>query len=74
MRFILGIVVGCLLTVGAAYVHDAASPDAPTEVAVASTADGRVVNWDVVNHDLRGLNGWVQSQWAWLSGKLNKAG
>ena len=74
MRFILGIIVGCLLTVGVAYVHDAASSDAPTEVAVASPADGRVVNWDVVNHDLRGLNGWVQSQLAWLSGKLNRAG
>lgn len=76
MRFVLGIIVGILLTVGFAYVHDAATPGAPTEVAAvaAADADGRMVNWDVVNRDLRGVNGWVRSQWAWLSGKLNKAG
>ncbi len=75
MRFILGIIVGCLLTVGFAYVHDAAVPDAPTETAAAvADADGHMVNWSVVNHDLHGLDGWVHTQWAWISGKLNKDG
>ena len=73
MRFIIGVIVGCLLTVGAAYVHDAGTSDTVTEAAAVDVS-GRMVNWAVVNHELSGLNGWVHSQWAWISGKLNKAG
>ena len=72
MRFIFGIIVGCLLTVGIAYVHDAGEPVGVT--AEAAATDGRMVNWEVVNHNLRGVNGWVQAQWSWISGQFNKAG
>ena len=78
MRFIFGIIVGCLLTVGAAYVHDASIANGPDTVATdaggAATADGRMVNWSVVDRNMRGVNGWVQSQWAWISTRFNHAG
>ena len=79
MRFILGIVVGSLLTVGVAYVHDAAEPG-PATVAVVEdgtvpAAQGeRMVNWTVVDRELRGVNVWVQGQWAWITSQLNRAG
>ena len=78
MRFLFGIVVGCLLTIGAAYVHDAAMPSGPTPVVaegevVASVSDGRMVNWAIVSHDVQGVNGWVRTQWAWLTAKINKS-
>jgi hypothetical protein len=40
MRFILGIIIGCAITVGAAYVVDATSSSGPDAK--------QMVNWDVV--------------------------
>jgi hypothetical protein len=74
MRFLSGIIVGCLLTVGVAYVHDLSQPASPTTVVTDEGAEGRMVNWAVVNHSLHGVNGWMQTQWAWISGRLNHAG
>ncbi len=78
MRFVFGIIVGCLLTVAVAYVHDAAVPAGPVSAATdpaigAAVSDGRMVNWEVVSHDLQGVNGWVQTQWAWINAKFNKS-
>lgn len=45
MRFILGLIVGVVLTVGGAYFHDANLAPAP----LGSPGGGQIVNWDVVD-------------------------
>lgn len=64
MRFITGLVVGVLLTVGTAYVVDsvraAPGPD--------HAGNERMVNWDVVNTNMRGLSTSVQETWTKLVG------
>ena len=61
MRFVTGIIVGMILTVGVAYVtdsmHTAPGPDAP-----------RMVNWGVVSDNLKGLSIDVQAGWDHLVG------
>lgn len=50
MRFIIGIIVGIAVTIGAAYVHDRrvyGEAQTPTEPP-AAVADGQIVNWDVL--------------------------
>lgn len=50
MRFIIGIIIGAALTIGAAYVHDQRAyggTDAPLEPP-AAVADGQIVNWEVL--------------------------
>lgn len=61
MRFVFGIVIGALLLVGAAYVHDALIDPAQNPAA------RPMVNWDVVSEDLRSLNTWLHDQWEWLN-------
>lgn len=68
MRFVLGIVIGALLVVGAAYVHDAAIDPAQ------NPAVRPMVNWDVVSETLRSLNGWFHQQWEWLNQQLHGSG
>jgi hypothetical protein len=52
MRFLFGLIVGVLIAIGAAYVHDAT---------VASSMSGpditgaRMVNWDAVSHSFNRL-------------------
>ncbi len=66
MRFILGIVVGALLVIGAAYVHDAAIDPAR------DAASQRMVNWEAVSVNLRGIGGWLSDEWEWLTTKLHR--
>lgn len=68
MRFIVGIIVGALLVIGAAYVHDSAIDTARTPTAQT------LVNWPAVSESLRGLNGWLQDQIGWLSQQLHRGG
>ena len=56
MRMFFGIIVGVVLTIGAAYVSDSIRTERP------------VVNWDVVNHGLKALSSTVQGGWARLTG------
>ncbi len=63
MRFITGLIVGVLLTIGTAYVSDATR--------VPSGRDGatpRMVNWDVVSANMQGLSNDVREAWAHLVG------
>ena len=64
MRFITGIIVGIAITFGVAYVvdsvHSAPGPD--------GSAARRMVNWDVVGDDMRGLSTGMQDLWARLKG------
>ena len=63
MRFITGLVVGVLLTVGAAYVSDATRTP--------SGRDGEIrqmVNWNVVSANMRDLSSNAREAWARLVG------
>ena len=64
MRFILGLLVGCMLTIGTAYVVDAMR-SAPGE---GEQAGRQMVNWAVVNENMRGLSTDVQETWARVVG------
>lgn len=68
MRFILGIVVGAVLLIGAAYIHDSSIDPAKDPSARA------MVNWEVVSQNMRGLNGWLHDQLGWLNEKLRRSG
>jgi hypothetical protein len=60
MRFILGIIVGCAITVGAAYVADATS---------SSAAAGKpMVNWDVVAKNFSSVTALAREGWKKISG------
>jgi hypothetical protein len=56
MQMLLGMILGALLTVGAAFVYDSSTGRAANGLTVAS-ADGHAptVNWDVVSHDCDGM-------------------
>jgi hypothetical protein len=56
MRFILGIIVGFAITVGVAYVTDATS------------ADGKMVNWDVVAKHVDTLTTLAKEGWRKITG------
>lgn len=64
MRFLSGVVMGVALTFGTAYVVDT--------MRSAPGLDGkearRMVNWDVVGVEMRGLSTGVQDLWARLAG------
>jgi hypothetical protein len=56
MQIILGMILGVLITIGAAFVCDTTTGRAANGLTVASV-DGRapIVNWDVVSHDWDGM-------------------
>jgi hypothetical protein len=65
MRFAVGVIVGVLITIAAAYLRDAALP---------SGAEGRpMVNWDVVDRSVHDLSETVRDQWARLVGGVRRA-
>ena len=64
MRFLFEIVVGILLTVGSAYLFDATRKgEGP------NGADRQIVNWDVVQAQLKILSGNIQDGWSRLTGR-----
>ena len=56
MQILLGMILGVLITVGAAFVYDSSSGRVANALTVAS-AEGHapVVNWDEVSHDCDGM-------------------
>ncbi len=64
MRFVLGIIVGILLTVGSAYVFDQTHKSDGTEGAV----EKHMVNWDVVQDELKSLSTGIHDGWDRLTG------
>ena len=64
MRMFFGIILGIILTVGAAFVSDKVRNTSGGE----GTFDRPMVNWDVVNHGIKGLSSTVQDGWARLTG------
>jgi len=59
MRLILGIIIGCALTVGGAYVADAMAPPA---------AGSKMVNWDVVAKNLDTVATMAREGWKKITG------
>jgi hypothetical protein len=65
MRFAVGLIVGVLITIAAAYLRDAALPSGP---------EARpMVNWDVVDRSVHDLSETVRDQWARLVGGVRRA-
>ena len=64
MRMFFGIIVGIILTIGAAFVSDRIRNTSGGE----GTFERPVVNWDVVNHGVKALSATVQGGWARLTG------
>jgi hypothetical protein len=56
MRMFFGIIIGIVLTIGAAKVYDSIRSERP------------VVNWDVVNDGMKAVSSTVQGGWARLTG------
>jgi hypothetical protein len=57
MRFIFGLIIGCALTVGGAYVTDA------------TAADGaKMVNWDVVAKNVDAVTAFARESWKKITG------
>ena len=76
MQILLGMILGVLTTVGAAFVYDSSTGRAANGLTVAS-AEGHapMVNWDVVSHDwdgmkqqLRGVAGDIEKGWKRVAG------
>jgi hypothetical protein len=64
MRFVIGVIVGVLITIAAAYLRDAALP---------SGADARpMVNWEVVDRSVHELSETVREQWTRLVGGVRR--
>ena len=59
MRFLFGIILGALLTVGAAYIADSQSD--PSQ-------GGRMVNWDVVAKNLDEIVNMARDGWKKIAG------
>ncbi len=59
MRLVFGIILGCALTVGAAYVTDAASGSPPEKP---------MVNWDVVAKHVNTVTALAREGWKKIAG------
>lgn len=68
MRLILGMILGALMTIGAAYISDSASAPSPSS----PSAYRPMVNWDVVGENWGSLTGRVRDQWNKLSSVENR--
>jgi len=64
MRFLSGIIVDILLTVGSAYLFDGARKGEGS-----TGAERQIVNWDVVQAQLKILSSNIQDGWSRLTGR-----
>ncbi len=68
MRMFFGMILGCLLTIAAVYVHDSLATPTISNGTSASTS-GMIVNWDVAAREWGHLRENVHT--AWLKLKAN---
>jgi hypothetical protein len=61
MRILLGMILGILLTIGFAYVHDSASIGETTSQT--RTEQKPIVNWDVAMKTWTGFSSSVRNSW-----------
>ncbi len=76
MRLIFGMILGIVLTVGGAFLHDnwpvtGATAPAAGEPPPAVTEQRAMVNWDVVGENWRRVRLQVREAWTTLSHKIN---
>ena len=71
MRVLFGMILGALLTVGVAFIHDNWSSNSSTTTGSSSSlADARMVNWDVVGANWRIVKDRARDTWTMLSQKV----
>jgi hypothetical protein len=69
MRYLLGIIIGVILTIGVAYLYDA-STSGPSNAAAQTSVDQRpMVNWDVVGRNWQSLSLGVRNTWDRLAAR-----
>jgi len=61
VRVFLGIILGVLLTIGGAYIHD-------TQLTATARAERQMVKWDVVGRNWNHLTARVRQEWNRLAG------
>lgn len=66
MRLLLGIILGGILTIGAAYLYD--NHNAATAADARSSVQRHLVNWDVVGRKWDRLTDRARSEWGKLAG------
>lgn len=59
MRLLLGMILGALLTVGAAFVADSMTPGA----GAGGTESRHIVNWDVARERLQTFTAYAREEW-----------
>jgi hypothetical protein len=64
MRLLLGMILGALLTVSAAWIYDSGRSD---QAGMQRT----MVNWDVVSENWQAAKARVQQEWTQLSNRVN---
>jgi uncharacterized ferredoxin-like protein len=63
MRFLLGMIVGCALTIATVYVID----NRASIVGAEATSTQRMVNWDIVSQNWHQFSDRVRGEWRRLS-------
>ncbi len=63
MRFLLGMIVGCALTIVTAYVID----NRANLVGAETTTTQRMVNWDIVSENWQQFSDRMRGEWRRLS-------
>jgi hypothetical protein len=66
MRFLLGVIVGIGLTVGAAYLYDSRNT---ADLSANATTARPMVNWDVVDRNWQRATSRVRQEWDRLAAK-----
>ena len=69
MRFLLGIIVGAFLTIGAAYMSDASTTRISASATQSSDEQRPMVNWDVVSRNWQSLSLGVRQTWDRLASR-----
>jgi hypothetical protein len=69
MRFLLGILVGVFLTIGAAYVSDSSTTRISASATQSSAEQRSMVNWDVVSRKWQSLSLGVRQTWDRLASR-----
>lgn len=67
MRVLIGIILGCVLTVGCAYIYDSHNALAATTTASADV-QRPLVNWDIVSKKWDRLTVRARAEWNRLAG------
>ena len=70
MRTFIGIILGCLLTVAAAYVHDSMATSAVSDGMPATTSN-TLVNWDVAARKWSYVKDSAHTAWVKLQSATN---